>query len=368
MSRGGLYDLILKTNNEEHKCEKYKNIIEDISTEHILNFEEYPYMLSENKIIFNLNKNNIHLLYKCFIILPMDNECKISENTTIFLKLNELIINHFNLEHLIIFNKLRNKHTSPYVLDIKPLFNGYKYFPVGSLNSNLQIEIKNIYGNFEKICLRYEGYLINLESYNNLQNFDILIEQAQCQRVNLINEENIFIKESYNILKQDSKHKIFRINDLLNQIYSFLWEKNKKIKKNLIIDINLKNPIKELYWCIKTTDLIGQFEKNIKSSKLLFNQHERFNHSFDFLTILNQHKNYLNFVENVNVYSFSFNPLICDFNLELHTCNFNKIDSVKFEFDIEYSIYKKCEIFIFGINQNKLCCRSNLSPYLFYID
>lgn len=324
--------------------------------------EEYGFTSTVFNTVSSYIMRNFDIMKECYLKIP--NDCRINGNSTISVMIGGEIFDKFDMTYLKIYNKLTNQIEEPNLITIKTFFNKYdeNFLPLRSLTYHeVRILIDNIFVEKNEVVFITDGFIISNETWKNrlLNPYYKLIEQVKMHKEYLnYYTEDIHINETYNILNQNKSHKVFKITNLLDHIFSFLWQKERTLTTKIRIKHYFNN-IKEIWWCATTHNEIV----NIINYSSLFSDDKIYKGDSLIFSKLNQKKFYKNYVENVHIFSFVPNPN------EFKQLNFDEIyngeNINELELDITYNRYKKYEInlyahkYNFAMYNNGLCALKN---------
>jgi Large eukaryotic DNA virus major capsid protein/Major capsid protein N-terminus len=150
------------------------------------------------------------------------------------------------------------------------------------------------------------------------------------------------------------------------------------IKDNAIIDLVLQNPIKELYWCLKRSDVSKYntfFEYQdtkfdiMESAKIIFNGTDRIEMKpgsyFNYVQAFQHHSG--NNKDGLYVYSFSIYPE--NLRQPSGSCNFSRINNVQLQMNLKPTIGNSYayDLVVYSTNYNFLRISSGLAGLAFSI-
>jgi len=346
------------------------------------NFSIDKYELNFKTPIFG-NRSSISiirfadLLQKCYLKIILDSSnCDLHGFDfieSIEIEIGGIIISRYEKDFLHIinslyltdekkkmFNMLSKKNSKEHIIPLKLFFNMYE-------GNNIPL-----------ISLQHSEVIMHID-FAECNSTTIKSAHLDCEYVFLDTDERrrlAHMQNEYLIEQVQTHHKIIDTRYILNYKYFTRTEYfncgNSFATERVLNDIYLKKyilsfldtsddlthhiylpfsyPCKELFWIIKPINK-NIYLDLITKSQIRINGYSRIEDNSYYFTTLQQYEHHTNYIENVNLYSFSLNP---EKSQPSGTINFSSIDntSLYIQIDFEKVDCEQYEVIVYATNYN----------------
>jgi hypothetical protein len=291
-------------------------------------------------------------------------------------KMNTYNIMNGNVPELTEFNK-NVKPAYKILIPLNFWFNKMNSvaFPLVSLrDQNLKFNVR--FRKFSDCCYIDENSIIKFKFSNNTDfKLDDLVNEEIIKLNGNLVCDFIYLDENERALFAQTKH-----NYLIEQVYLETFENI--VDKNLMINLEFLNPVKELVWILQDNKYITKINDGTKlewnkydinnqnpifKSELLFN---------DWTRTMNMDYKYYNYIQpmkyhtrtpkkGINVYSFSLNPESLN---PSGYCSIKYITDKRMKFEIDENIFQnnnKATLFVFALSYNVLRIENGTANIIF---